>query len=71
MLDYVSEAPGQQISDLQLIANMLFPDSPNAHPFRQALSQLRDVYGENGVRTWRTARKQTPLRVIPLYAASA
>ena len=33
MLDYVSEAPGQQVSDLQLIASMLFPDPPNADPF--------------------------------------
>lgn len=33
MLDYVSQSPGQQVSDLQLIANMLFPDPPNADPF--------------------------------------
>lgn len=36
MLDYVSDAPGQQVSDLQLIAHMLFPDPPNADPFWQA-----------------------------------
>jgi len=32
-LDYVSEAPGQRISDLQLIAHMFFPDPPGADPF--------------------------------------
>jgi type IV secretion system protein VirD4 len=32
-LDYVAEAPGQQVSDLQLIANMFFPDPPNSDPF--------------------------------------
>ena len=32
-LDYVAEAPGQLVSDLQLIANMFFPDPPNSDPF--------------------------------------
>src|SRR6266446_3038598 len=32
-LDYVSDAPGQRISDLQLIAHMFFPDPPGADPF--------------------------------------
>ena len=32
-LDYVSHAPGQLVSDLQLIANMFFPDPPNSDPF--------------------------------------
>jgi type IV secretion system protein VirD4 len=32
-LDYVSQAPGQLVSDLQLIANMFFPDPPNSDPF--------------------------------------
>jgi type IV secretion system protein VirD4 len=32
-LDYVSESPNQQISDLQLIANMFFPDPVASDPF--------------------------------------
>jgi type IV secretion system protein VirD4 len=32
-LDYVAEAPSQLVSDLQLIANMFFPDPPNSDPF--------------------------------------
>lgn len=32
-LDYVAESPGQLVSDLQLIANMFFPDPPNSDPF--------------------------------------
>src|SRR6266853_660454 len=32
-LDYVPEATGQRISDLQLIAHMFFPDPPGADPF--------------------------------------
>jgi type IV secretion system protein VirD4 len=32
-LDYVSAAPGQRVSDLQLIAHMFFPDPPGADPF--------------------------------------
>lgn len=32
-LDYVSDAAGQRISDLQLIAHMFFPDPPGADPF--------------------------------------
>jgi type IV secretion system protein VirD4 len=32
-LDYVDPSPGQQVSDLQLIANMFFPDPPNSDPF--------------------------------------
>jgi type IV secretion system protein VirD4 len=32
-LDYVAETPGQLVSDLQLIANMFFPDPPNSDPF--------------------------------------
>ena len=32
-LDYVADAPGQLVSDLQLIANMFFPDPPNSDPF--------------------------------------
>src|SRR5882762_2482817 len=32
-LDYVSDAPGQRVSDLQLIAHMFFPDPPGADPF--------------------------------------
>lgn len=32
-LDYVSLAPGHLVSDLQLIANMFFPDPPNSDPF--------------------------------------
>ena len=32
-LDYVSQAPGQLVSDLQLIANMFFPDPLNSDPF--------------------------------------
>jgi type IV secretion system protein VirD4 len=32
-LDYVSPSPGQLVSDLQLIANMFFPDPPNSDPF--------------------------------------
>jgi type IV secretion system protein VirD4 len=32
-LDYVAESPHQRISDLQLIANMFFPDPPNTDPF--------------------------------------
>lgn len=32
-LDYVDPAPGQLVSDLQLIANMFFPDPPNSDPF--------------------------------------
>jgi type IV secretion system protein VirD4 len=32
-LDYVSEEPGQRVSDLQLIASMFFPDPPGADPF--------------------------------------
>jgi type IV secretion system protein VirD4 len=36
MLDYVGESLRQQIDDLQLIANMLFTDPPNADPFWMA-----------------------------------
>ncbi len=36
MLDYVGESLSQQIDDLQLIANMLFPDPPSADPFWMA-----------------------------------
>ncbi|MBM0108874.1 type IV secretory system conjugative DNA transfer family protein [Steroidobacter sp. S1-65] len=36
MLDYVGESLSQQIDDLQLIANMLFPDPPGADPFWMA-----------------------------------
>lgn len=36
MLDYVGESLSRQIDDLQLIANMLFPDPPNADPFWMA-----------------------------------
>ena len=32
-LDYVATTPGQLVSDLQLIANMFFPDPPNSDPF--------------------------------------
>jgi type IV secretion system protein VirD4 len=32
-LDYVSTSPGQLVSDLQLIANMFFPDPLNSDPF--------------------------------------
>ena len=32
-LDYVAETRGQLVSDLQLIANMFFPDPPNSDPF--------------------------------------
>ena len=32
-LDYVAQTPGQLVSDLQLIANMFFPDPPNSDPF--------------------------------------
>lgn len=32
-LDYVDPSPGQRVSDLQLIANMFFPDPPNSDPF--------------------------------------
>ena len=32
-LDYVADTPGQLVSDLQLIANMFFPDPPNSDPF--------------------------------------
>ena len=32
-LDYVDSSPGQLVSDLQLIANMFFPDPPNSDPF--------------------------------------
>ena len=32
-LDYVDASPGQLVSDLQLIANMFFPDPPNSDPF--------------------------------------
>ncbi len=32
-LDYVSDSPGQLVSDLQLIGNMFFPDPLNADPF--------------------------------------
>jgi type IV secretion system protein VirD4 len=32
-LEYVAHAPGQVVSDLQLIANMFFPDPPNSDPF--------------------------------------
>jgi type IV secretion system protein VirD4 len=36
MLDYVGDSLSQQIDDLQLIANMLFPDPPSADPFWMA-----------------------------------
>jgi type IV secretion system protein VirD4 len=36
MLDYVGESLSQQIDDLQLIANMLFPNPPSADPFWMA-----------------------------------
>ena len=32
-LDYVDPVPGHLVSDLQLIANMFFPDPPNSDPF--------------------------------------
>lgn len=32
-LDYVSESPGQRVSDLQLIASMFIPDPAGADPF--------------------------------------
>ena len=32
-LDYVDPGPAQLVSDLQLIANMFFPDPPNSDPF--------------------------------------
>lgn len=36
LLDYVGDSLSQQIDDLQLIANMLFPDPPSADPFWMA-----------------------------------
>jgi type IV secretion system protein VirD4 len=36
MLDYVGESLSQQIDELQLIANMFFPDPPNTDPFWMA-----------------------------------
>lgn len=36
MLDYVRESLSQQIDELQLIANMFFPDPPNTDPFWMA-----------------------------------
>lgn len=36
LLDFVEDSPGQLISDLQLVANMLFPDPVNTDPFWMA-----------------------------------
>jgi type IV secretion system protein VirD4 len=35
-LDYVSDAPGRLVSDMQLIANMFYPDPVNTDPFWMA-----------------------------------